>query len=215
MYRYINSAITFIVFFNVLRWSNSELDLKKFLNTSSRIWTYYSTQNRTLFCLNDIKVEMTDKSVVLNRSYYEGEEWNSTMMEWVFFENISDKRGAYVCMHHNDLVHHLVVFECIKYQNETRQCAVMKYRVVPFQGQVPPSSVHYSPLQQMKPKEDNMTVFEWHELQTLKPDDPVMPDNDCLDAFNNLSKVAIAHKDYNPGCTARLYLMNKRKTAAS
>uniref|UniRef100_A0A224YLQ3 Lipocalin n=1 Tax=Rhipicephalus zambeziensis TaxID=60191 RepID=A0A224YLQ3_9ACAR len=103
MYRYINSAITFIVFFNVLRWSNSELDLKKFLNTSSRIWTYYSTQNRTLFCLNDIKVEMTDKSVVLNRSYYEGEEWNSTMMEWVFFENISDKRGAYVCMHHNDL----------------------------------------------------------------------------------------------------------------
>ncbi|XP_075721477.1 uncharacterized protein LOC142764829 isoform X2 [Rhipicephalus microplus] len=103
---------------------------------------------------------------------------------------------SYTCMLHKDFAQRFLVMECIRYQNDRRECAVMKFIVLPLKGEIPRSSVHYSPSAKLKPKE----ASEWHELQTRRPDDPMTEDNDCLQAFNNLSERALVSRDYYPGC---------------
>ncbi|KAL3220293.1 hypothetical protein MRX96_029975 [Rhipicephalus microplus] len=138
----------------------SFLDLKKFLSTNSTIWTYYSTQNRQLLCLNDAMVNIMEKSVVLNRSYYEGPEWHYTTVEWVFLETERTKiTGFYACMLHNELDNLHFIVQCIRYHNESSQCAVMEYQVRSLKGDMPQSSLLY-PSPTAAKKEGNMAGEE-------------------------------------------------------
>uniref|UniRef100_A0A6M2D0T6 Putative lipocalin-3 1 n=1 Tax=Rhipicephalus microplus TaxID=6941 RepID=A0A6M2D0T6_RHIMP len=211
MHRFIPSAISLLVLCNVLQWSNCVLDLKKFLSTNSTVWTYYSTQNRQLLCLNDAMVNIMEKSVVLNRSYYEGPERRYTTVEWVFLETERTKNtGFYACMLHNELDHLHFIVQCIRYHNESSQCAVMEYQVRSLKGDMPQSSLLY-PSSTAAKKDGNMAVFSWHELQTKKPVEPMTSENDCLRAFSNLSRVALTWQDYFTACQMRLHLP-RRKT---
>ncbi|XP_075553982.1 uncharacterized protein LOC142586999 [Dermacentor variabilis] len=108
-------------------------------------------------------------------------------------------------MVHTDLYDPYHVYECIRYQNDSNNCAVMEFRVVSFKENIPSSSLLSSPSTRSTRKEPGkISVFKWHELQTTTPDAPMTSANDCLIAFSNLSSIPLVRTVYLTGCKRRL-----------
>ncbi|XP_037576052.1 uncharacterized protein LOC119458291 isoform X1 [Dermacentor silvarum] len=98
------------------------LDIRKFVCTRERIWTYSTNTSEYTRCKMDQETSMSNGSIFFRRTYFYDEQWHwiAKSLEGVFPKHQKN------LMHIRNKDHLFIAKEKIVYMNEKYGCAVIK-----------------------------------------------------------------------------------------
>uniref|UniRef100_A0A023G9F3 Putative lipocalin-3 1 n=1 Tax=Amblyomma triste TaxID=251400 RepID=A0A023G9F3_AMBTT len=134
-------------------------DIKEFLNTSKRIWTYYTTEKTSIICKVDMMINISDFSIYFYRSYMGSQKAITELMEGIF--SPGEKNAMLVSKRdtlsrQSNEVHG--TNETLVWASASQSCGLFK--VEPTTG-----------------------LNKWYELRIKDSETTTRPDNECANYF--------------------------------